>query len=90
MNTPLSTISILLVLLMQVIPIQVYGEVLSEEREKGWHFVRPDKAHLFSKRQSCRGKSQNLVAWVAMWRETKMLKPTDKATFKSGERVTRP
>lgn len=52
--------------------------------------VRPDKAHLFSKRQSCRGKSQNLVAWVAMWRETKMLKPTDKATFKSGERVTRP
>ena len=43
MNTPLSTISILLVLLMQVIPIQVYGEVLSEEREKGWHFWNEKK-----------------------------------------------
>ena len=39
--------------------------------------VRPAKAGMFSGRQTHQGKSRNPVAWVATWRETKMLKPTD-------------
>ena len=34
---------------------------------------------MFSGKQSHRGKSQNLVAWVAFAEETKRMKPTDKA-----------
>jgi hypothetical protein len=41
--------------------------------------VRPAKAGTLSGSQSHRGKSRNPVAWVAGWRETKTLKPTDKA-----------
>jgi hypothetical protein len=41
--------------------------------------VRPVKAGMFSGKQSHRGKSGNPVAWVAFVRETKRMKPTDKA-----------
>lgn len=41
--------------------------------------VRPAKAGMFSGSQSHRGKSQTPVAWVAFAKETKRMKPTDKA-----------
>jgi len=41
--------------------------------------VCPAKAGTLSGRQSHRGKSRSPVAWVAGWRETETLKPTDKA-----------
>jgi hypothetical protein len=41
--------------------------------------VRPEKADVFSGSQPRRGKSQSPVTWVAGWRETKTLKPTDEA-----------
>ena len=39
--------------------------------------VRPAKAGTFSRGQTCRGKSQNPVAWIAERRETEFLKPID-------------
>jgi hypothetical protein len=42
--------------------------------------VRPEKADVFSGSQPRRGKSQSPVTWVAGWRETKTLKPTDEAS----------
>jgi hypothetical protein len=50
---------------------------------------------MFSGRQSHRGKSQNLVAWVAFVEETKRMKPTDKAILGmvselSGRNVSEP
>jgi len=50
--------------------------------------VRPAKDRAFSRRQTCRGKSQNPVAWIAGWRVTKTLKPIDK-TFLGEVRVNR-
>ena len=41
--------------------------------------VRPAKADAFSGRQSRRGKSQSLAAWMAGRRETDDLKPIDKS-----------
>ena len=41
--------------------------------------MRPAKAGPLSGRQTHRGKSRNPVAWVAGWRETETLKPTDEA-----------
>ena len=43
--------------------------------------ARPAKAGMFSGRQSHRGKSQGPVAWVAFAKETKRMKPTDKAAL---------
>ena len=50
---------------------------------------------MFSGRQSHRGNSQNLVAWVAFVEETKRMKPTDKAVLGmvselSGRNVSEP
>ena len=42
--------------------------------------VRPAKAGVFSGSQSRRGKSQFPVAWMAVRRETDVLKPIDTAT----------
>src|ERR1700731_124384 len=41
--------------------------------------VRPANADAFSGRQSRRGKSQSLVAWMAGRRETDDLKPKDRS-----------
>jgi hypothetical protein len=35
---------------------------------------------MFSRRQTCRGKSQNPVVWIAEVRETETLKPIDKVS----------
>ena len=40
--------------------------------------VCPAKAGVFSRSQSCRGKSQSPVAWIAEFRETKALESIDK------------
>src|SRR5205085_12102251 len=40
--------------------------------------VRPGKASMFSRRQSCRGKSQSPVVRIAEEMETEPLKPIDK------------
>ena len=40
--------------------------------------MRPEKADVFSRSETCRGNSQNPVAWIAEWRETETLKPIDK------------
>ena len=36
---------------------------------------------MFSRRQTCRGKSQSPVAWIAEVMETETLKPIDKASL---------
>ena len=41
--------------------------------------MRPEKADAFSGRESRQGKSQSPVTWMAGWRETETLKPTDEA-----------
>src|SRR3989449_10940604 len=49
-------------------------------RSSSWSStVRPEKADVFSGRQSRRGKSQSPVTWMAAWRETETLKPIDGA-----------
>jgi hypothetical protein len=39
---------------------------------------------MFSRSQTCQGKSQSPVAWIARWRETKILKPIDKTIKRMG------
>jgi len=41
-------------------------------------YVCPGKAGMFSRRQSCRGKSQSPVVWIAEEMETEPSKPIDK------------
>jgi hypothetical protein len=36
---------------------------------------------MFSRGQTCRGKSQNLVVWIAEVMETETLKPIDKVSL---------
>ena len=42
--------------------------------------VCPAKAGMFSRRQTCRGKSQSPVVWIAEVMETETLKPIDKVS----------
>ena len=42
--------------------------------------VCPGKASMFSRRQSCRGKSQSPVVWIAEEMETEPSKPIDKTS----------
>jgi hypothetical protein len=44
-------------------------------------YVCPAKAGMFSRRQTCRGKSQNPVVWIAEVMETETLKPIDKVSL---------
>lgn len=43
--------------------------------------VCPAKAGMFSRGQTCRGKSQNPVVWIAEVMETETLKPIDKVSL---------
>ena len=43
--------------------------------------MRPVKADMFNRRQTCRGKSHDPVAWMARRRETDSSKPIDKAVL---------
>jgi hypothetical protein len=43
--------------------------------------VCPGKAGMFSRRQTCRGKSQSPVVWIAEVMETETLKPIDEASL---------
>jgi hypothetical protein len=49
-----------------------------------WRRSRPDvcpaKAGMFSRRQTCRGKSQSPVVWIAEVMETETLKPIDEVS----------
>ena len=57
---------------------------------RGWHepddarvsspVVCPVKAGMFSRRQTCRGRSQSPVVWIAEVMETETLKPIDKVS----------
>ena len=40
-------------------------------------YVCPVKAGMFSRRQTCRGRSQSPVVWIAEVMETETLKPID-------------
>ena len=42
--------------------------------------VCPAKAGMFSRRQTCRGKSQSPVVWIAEVMETETLKPIDEVS----------
>src|SRR5271166_2170325 len=44
-------------------------------------YVCPEKAGVFSRSQSCRGRSQSPVVWIAEERETEPSKPIDKASL---------
>ena len=50
------------------------------EREEFDMDVRPAKAGMFSRRQTCRGRSQSPVVWIAEVMETETLKPIDKVS----------
>ncbi len=43
--------------------------------------VCPAKAGMFSRGQTCRGKSQSPVVWIAEVMETEILKPIDKISL---------
>src|SRR6201981_2493388 len=43
--------------------------------------VCPVKAGMFSRRQTCRGRSQSPVVWIAEVMETETLKPIDKVSL---------
>src|SRR6266851_914297 len=43
--------------------------------------VCPAKAGMFSRRQTCRGRSQSPVVWIAEVMETETLKPIDKVSL---------
>ena len=43
--------------------------------------VCPAKAGMFSRRQTCRGKSQSPVVWIAEVMETETLKPIDEVSL---------
>ena len=43
--------------------------------------VCPGKVGMFSRRQTCRGKSQSPVVWIAEVMETETLKPIDEASL---------
>ena len=43
-------------------------------------YVCPGKASMFSRKQSCRGRSQSPVVWIAEEMETEPLKPIDKVS----------
>ena len=45
--------------------------------------VRPVKADMFSRSQTCRGKSHSPVAWMARGRETNSSKPIDEAVVRT-------
>ena len=46
--------------------------------------VCPVKAGMFSRRQTCRGRSQSPVVWIAEVMETETLKPIDKVSLARG------
>src|SRR3954468_7011181 len=58
---------------------------------RGWHepdetrgsrpVVCPGKVGMFSRRQTCRGKSQSPVVWIAEVMETETLKPIDEISL---------
>jgi hypothetical protein len=56
---------------------------LAQARQSDLVDVRPAKAGMFSRRQTCRGRSQSPVVWIAEEMETKPSKPIDKVS--SGE-----
>ena len=43
--------------------------------------MRPANAGMFSRSETCRGKSQNPVVWIAEVMETETLKPIDKVSL---------
>ena len=43
--------------------------------------MRPANAGMFSRSETCRGKSQNPVVWIAEVMETETLKPIDKISL---------
>jgi hypothetical protein len=51
--------------------------------------VCPAKAGMFSRRQTCRGRSQSPVVWIAEEMETEPSKPIDKISL-GRSRVTGP
>src|SRR6478609_8227427 len=46
--------------------------------------VCPAKAGMYSRRQTCRGRSQSPVVWIAEVMETETLKPIDKVSPRGG------
>ena len=49
-------------------------------RKSACPVVCPVKAGMFSRDQTCRGKSQTPVVWIAKVKETETLKPIDKVS----------
>ena len=52
----------------------------AECRKSACPVVCPAKAGMFSRRQTCRGRSQSPVVWIAEVMETETLKPIDKVS----------
>src|ERR1039458_9853216 len=67
------------------LPIGHYATATAEHREpyesRGSRtVVCPVKAGMFSRRQTCRGRSQSPVVWIAEVMETETLKPIDEVS----------
>ena len=57
------------------------GREEPDARRRARPVVCPGKVGMFSRRQTCRGKSQSPVVWIAEVMETETLKPIDKASL---------
>ena len=70
------------VTLPRAVPSDALRRSLSESRmpEIGCPVVCPAKAGMFSRGQTCRGRSQSPVVWIAEVMETETLKPIDKVS----------
>ena len=64
-------------------PISLEAKQTGERsaRKSACCVVCPEKAGVFSRSQSCRGRSQSPVVWIAEERETELSKPIDKASL---------
>jgi len=57
------------------------GRLDLDRRASPRPYVCPAKAGMFSRRQTCRGKSQSPVVWIAEVMETETLKPIDEVSL---------
>ena len=65
-------------------------EPVNKFRAVSTNIVRPDKASMFGRSQSCRERNQTPVAWMAAARETETVEAHRQSRSWNGERATGP
>ncbi len=67
-----------------------FGMFQDLDRATHADIVRPDKASMFGRSQSCRERNQTPVAWMAAARETETVEAHRQSRSWNGERATGP